>query len=68
MQYKDFTEFLYDKFDKEDTYNSFLAHDSPEKFDEWVVEVDVDSLIKWADEFAQHQVAKALEGVTHGGG
>lgn len=55
-----FTDYLWEKFDKDDRYNSFLAKDSPELFDEWLAEQDVDSLIQWGEEYATKQVEQAL--------
>lgn len=60
MSYTDFNDFLFERFDKADAYNSFLSKDSPELFDEWVAEQDVDDLIKWANEYANIKIAEAV--------
>ena len=48
-KHKDFTDFLWDKFFKE--YPYVLDDDCQDKFDEWKPELDVDTLIRWADEY-----------------
>ena len=57
MKYKDFTDFLNDKFAKDEPQT--LDDEWPDKFNEWLVDQDVDTLIKYADEFANIQVANA---------
>ena len=56
-KYKDFTDFLTYKFGVEEP--AVLDDDWPDRFSDWCAELDVDTLIKWADDFAQYQVVLA---------
>lgn len=49
--YKDFEDFLADKFSiSEGGY--ILDDDWPEAFEDWIQQLDISDVIKWADEYA----------------
>lgn len=56
--YKDFDDFLSDKFAKSEG-NYILDDDWPEAFDEWVADLDPNELIKWADEYTKSKLANS---------
>ena len=58
-RYADFTDFLNAKFFKDEPMT--LDDEWPDKFNDWLVDQDVDSIIKWADEYAHEQVKQAME-------
>lgn len=55
--YKDFEDFLADKFARGEGA-SVLDDEFPEAFDDWVTGLDVNDVIKWADEFAKYQTER----------
>ena len=59
MTYKDFEDFLNEKFYKENPMT--LDDEWPDLFSDWVADLDIQDVIKWADEFASVRVIKALE-------
>lgn len=50
-KYKDFTDFLTYKFGVEEP--AVLDDEWPDRFNDWLADLDVDTLIKWADEYAE---------------
>lgn len=54
MKYKDFTDFLTYKFGVEEP--AVLDDDWPDRFNDWLADLDVDTLVKWADEYAKERV------------
>ena len=66
MKYKDFTDFL--------TYKHMALHpellddDIPNHWDNWLADLDVDTLVKWADEYAaslRSMLGRATEALNH---
>lgn len=53
-RYKDFTDFLNDKFYAE--HPTTLDDEWPDLFEDWLSDQDSSDLVKWADEFANHQL------------
>lgn len=51
MEFKDFEDFLSHKFMEDQP--QVLDDDLPDAFDNWVTELDVESIIKWADEYKE---------------
>lgn len=57
--YKDFTDFLNDKFFKE--HPTTLDDEWPDLYSDWLSDQDSDTLVKYADEFAKIQVNNARQ-------
>ena len=49
-KYKDFTEYLNQKFYEDNPMT--LDDDWPDTYNDWIADQDCDTLIKWADEYA----------------
>ena len=49
---KDFTDYLQNVFMKDRGY-MFLDDDLPDQFDEWLVELQAEDFIKYADEYTE---------------
>lgn len=54
MKYKNFEDFLNDKFGKLNP--SVLDDDWPEAFDEWLVDLPVDDWLKYGDEYKKESI------------
>ena len=53
MKHKDFTEFLWEKFLAQNPAEFVvLDDDGPDAFADWQADLEVETLIKWADEYA----------------
>ena len=70
MKYKDFTDFLTYKFGVEEP--AVLDDDWPDRFNDWLADLDVDILIGFADQYAKEQVTdlrsmlwRATEALNH---
>ena len=49
MKHKDFTDFLNSKFAIDEPMT--LDDEWPDKFNDWLTDLDVDTIIKYADEY-----------------
>ena len=56
MRYKDFEDYLMEKFIEENP--EYLDDDIPDAFANWCSEVEVDEMIERADDYAQEIVAE----------
>lgn len=61
MTYKDFTDFLNDKFFKENPMT--LDDEWPDKFSAWLDDQDCDTLVKYADEYADLRAIKCNDAI-----
>jgi hypothetical protein len=61
MKYDNFTEFLQDQHAEE--YHG-LDDEMPDAFDSWLVELDVDTMIEYADKYAQYRIGKIQDYVV----
>ena len=59
MVYKDFNDFLNEKFYKDEPMT--LDDEWPDKFNDWLSGLDIEDVIRWADEYAKIQVEKAAK-------
>ena len=62
MIYKDFENFLAEKFGRDNP--GVLDDDWPDAYNDWLVDLDVDTLIKWGNEYAQCAVERATRKVS----
>jgi hypothetical protein len=50
MKYRDFEQYLQFKFMEDEP--QVLDDDIPDAYESWIVEQDIDDVIKWANEYA----------------
>ena len=59
-QYKDFTDFLNDKFYKDEPMT--LDDEWPDAYSDWLAEQDCDTLVKYGQEYADKRLARYDKG------
>ena len=59
MKYRDFEQYLQFKFLEDEP--QVLDDDIPDAYESWIVEQDIDDVIKWADEYGNEKFMDGIE-------
>ena len=59
MKYRDFEQYLQFKFMEDEP--QVLDDDIPDAYESWIVEQDIDDVIKWATEYGNEKFIAGLE-------